>query len=67
MFVGYLQEKQKAMCPHVSVVSDADNDAGYCDADNDDVLFRRMTAMADDCDVRHVASCVTTFWVIGQK
>jgi hypothetical protein len=23
------------MCPHVSVVSDADNDAGYCDADND--------------------------------
>jgi hypothetical protein len=23
------------MCPHVSVVGDADNDAGYCDADND--------------------------------
>lgn len=39
MFVGYLQEKQEAMCPHVSVVSDADNDAGYCDADNDDVLL----------------------------
>jgi hypothetical protein len=35
MFVGYLQEKQEAMCPHVSVVGDADNDAGYCDADND--------------------------------